>query len=82
MGKLLVLADEHAQFLVVDADVLFYHFQRCLATHYIIFDEVEHHVRVVHGSFTITFLCEAIVVIPRLHDFYQLVNGVIEGAGG
>ena len=44
VGKLLVLANEHAQFLVVDANVIFHHILWCLATHYIIFNEVEHHI--------------------------------------
>ena len=82
MGKLFVLADEHTQLLIVDADVVFYHIFRDITAHDVVLYEIKHHVGVVHRGFTVAFLCEAIVVIPRLHDFYQLVNGVIEGAGG
>ena len=81
MGKLLVLADEHMQFLVVNADVVFYHFKWCFAFANIVLDEVEHHIGIVHRGFTVTFLRKAIVVVPRLHYFYKFVYAMVERAG-
>ena len=82
MGKLFVLADEHAQLLVVDADVALYHLLGCFAAYDVVLDEVEYHVGVVHSGFTITFFCEAVVVIPGFHYFYQFVHTVVEWTGG
>ena len=81
MGKFLVLADEHAQFLVVDADVLFYHVIRSITVQDVVLNEVKHHIGVVHRSSAVAFLREAIVVVPRFHYLYQFVYGVVEGAG-
>ncbi len=83
VGKFFVLTDKHAQLLVVDADVAFYHILRCFTIVVkVVFDKIEHHIRIVHGGFTITSLCKAIVVVPRLHYVQQLVHSVVEVAGG
>ena len=81
MGKLLVLADEHTQFLVVNADVALYHVAWCFAIINVVLDEVKHHIGVVHRGFTVAFLREAVVVVPRFHHLYQLVHAVVEGGG-
>ena len=79
MGELLVLADEHTQLVVVHADVLVEHpAGNAAAVVYIFIKEREHHVRVVHGGFAIGLLSEAIVVVVGLHDFDELVHGVVE----
>ena len=80
VGKLLILADEHTQLLVVDANVALYHAFRSTAIVNVVFDEVEHHVGVVHRGVAVAFLCEAVIIIPRFHHLYQLVHGVVEGA--
>ena len=80
VGKLLVLADEHTQFLVVNADVALYHVAWCFAIINVVLDEVKHHIGVVHRGFTVAFLREAVVVVPRFHHLYQLVHAVVEGA--
>ena len=82
MGKLFVLADEHAQFLVVDADVFFHHVYRYFATRDVVLDKVKHHIGVVHRGFAVTFLRKAIVIVPRFHYLYQFVYGVLKGAVG
>ena len=78
MGKLLILADEHAQLFVIDADVAFHHFFRSAATLDIVVDEVEYHIRVIHRSLTIAFLGKTVVVVPGLHHLYQFVHGMTE----
>ena len=80
VGKLFVLADEHTQFLVVNADVALYHVAWCFAIINVVLDEVKHHIGVVHRGFTVAFLREAVVVVPRFHHLYQLVHAVVEGA--
>ena len=78
MGKLLVLADEHAQLFVVDTNVVFYHIEWRFAIVNVVLDEIEHHVGVVHRGFTIAFLREAVVIIPWLHHLYQFVYTMLE----
>ena len=78
MSKLLVLANQHPEFFVVYAYVAFYHFLWCFATQNIVLDKIENHVGIVQGSFSVAFRCEAVVVIPRLHDIYQLADGMVE----
>ena len=82
MGKFLVLADKHAQLLVVDADIAFYHVLRCFTAYNVVFDEVEHHIGIVHCGFTVTILRKTVIVVPWFHHFYQFVNGMMERAGG
>ena len=82
MGKFLVLADKHAQLLVVDADIAFYHVLRCFSIVNVVLDEIKHHVRVVHRGFTVAILCKTVIVVPWFHHFYQLVDGMTEGAVG
>ena len=85
MCKLLVLADEHAEFVVIQSDIFLYHiFRQSSPISYIIINEIEHHIRIIHGGFSVRSLCEAIVVVPWLHQFYQFIHGVvveIEGIG-
>ena len=81
MRKLFILADKHTQFLVIDTNVTFYHISRCLSVIInIVLNEIEHHIGVVHRGFTVAFLREAVVVVPRFHHLYQLVHAVVEGA--
>ena len=79
VGELFVVADEHSQLVIVDTDVGLHHLLRDLviASDVIIY-EVEHHYRVVHGGLTISILCKAIVVVPRLHHLDQLIGGMIK----
>ena len=78
MSKLLVLANQHPEFFVVYAYVAFYHFLWRFAAQNIVFDKIENHVGIVQGGFSVAFRCEAVVVIPRLHDIYQLADGMVE----
>ena len=71
MGELFVLANEHTQFFVVNAYVIFYHVFWCLTVIFdIIFDEIKYHIGIVHGGSTIGFLCKTVVVIPWFHKLY------------
>ena len=79
MGKFLVVADEHTYLAIVDADVGFHHFVRnMIVIPYVVIYEIENHDRVVHGSLAVAVNSEAIVVKPRLHDFYKLIHGMVE----
>ena len=79
MGKLLVLSDEHAELVVVHADVLLDHVIRSLAIITdIIVHEIQYHARVVHCCLPIRGLGKAIVVIPRLHHLYEFVYAMVE----
>ena len=83
MGKLLVLADKHAQLFIVNADIILHHIPgRFAVIVKIVPDKIEYHVRVVHRGSAITFLCKAVVVIPWLHHFDQFVHTMTEVAGG
>ena len=54
MGKLLVLADEHTELVVIQSDVFLYHILRkSSSVSDIIIDEIEHHVGIVHGGFAV-----------------------------
>ena len=54
VGKLLVLADEHAELVVIQSDVFLYHILRKSSSiSDIIIDEIEHHVGIVHGGFAV-----------------------------
>ena len=85
VGKLLILTDEHAELVVIQSDVFLYHiFRKSSSISDIIIDKIEHHVRVVHGGFSVRGLCKAIVIVPWLHQFYQFIHCVvveIEGVG-
>ena len=56
VGKLLVMADEHANLVVVDADVGFHQFLRnIIIVADVIIYKVEHHHGVVHGCVAVLF---------------------------
>ena len=78
MRKLLVLADKHTQFFVVDTDIIFYHIPWRLTTHNIVLNKIEYHIRVIHRGITVTFLRKTIVVIPRFHYSYQFIYSMSE----
>ena len=80
MGKFLVLANKHTQLLIINADIALYHVAWRFAVVNVVLDEVKHHIGIVHGGFTVTFLREAVVVVPRFHHLHQLVHAVVEGA--
>ena len=79
MRKLLVLADEHAQFVVIHTDVVIKHvFGNPAAVVDVSEQEVEHHVGVVHCGLAVCLLGEAVVVVAGLHDFDEFIHGVVE----
>lgn len=79
MGKLLVLADKHTQLVVVHADIFFHHVLRWLALiAYVVIHEVKHHIGVAHRGAPVAVFCKAVIVIPRFHQFYQFIGGVVE----
>ena len=79
MGELLVLADEHAEFVVVHADVLLDHTAWSLAVVTdIIVHEIQNHAGIIHGGLSIALWSKAIVIIPRLHHLYELINAMVE----
>ena len=56
VGKLLVMADEHANLVVVDADIGFHQFLRnIIIVADVIIYKVEYHYRVVHGCLAVLF---------------------------
>jgi hypothetical protein len=79
VGKLPVVADEHAYLVVVDADVGFQHaIRNIVIVADIIVHKIEYHYRVVHGCLAVSFDGEAIVVIPWLHHFCQFIHAMAE----
>ena len=80
MGELLVLADEHAQLVVVHTDILVEHlFWNVTTFIYVFVQEREHHVGIVHGGLAVCLFREAIVVVVWLHLDDELVHRVVEG---
>ena len=79
MSKLLVLANEHTQFVVVPADILVEHIVWYVAiVVYILVEEGKHHIGIVHRGLPVCLLGKAIVVVVGLHYLDELVRAVVE----
>ena len=82
MREFLIFADEHTQFFVINADVIFYHVTRHLTIQNIILYEIKYHVGVIHRGCIVTLGSEAVIIIPRLHNLNDFINAMVEVAGG
>ena len=81
MIEVLVMANQHANLIVVNTDVGLYHgFWNLIARPDIPIQKVEHHHRIIHGGLAILFHRETIVVKPWLHVTNQLFYRMIERA--
>ena len=79
MGKLLIVADEHADLVVIDADVGFQHaIRNIIIVANVIVHKIEHHHGVVHGCLAISSDAETIIIIPWFHHFYKLIHAMAE----
>ena len=79
VGKLLVLADEHTQLLIVNADVLIEHpLGQSTPVAYIFIKERENHVGVVHRCLSVCVFRETVVIVIRLHNLDEFIDGVVE----
>ena len=79
MPEFLILADEHAQLIVIHTDVLINHpVWNHTSIIYIFIKEREHHIRVVHSGLAVCFLGKAVVVVIGFHDLDEFIDGVME----